>query len=135
MNLVLDASSLIAFLRDEPGAEMVRQMHRDKNNVCHVHVINLCEVFYDFRRQYGETTAQQAIEALLSLGLIPRDDIDFDFWQQVGRYKADLRRISLADCFCMALAQRLDGSVVTADHHEFDAVAEQDIIQVKFIRY
>jgi PIN domain nuclease of toxin-antitoxin system len=107
---------------------MIRQILRDKTNVCHVHVINLCEVFYDFRRRCGETAAQQAIEALLSLGLITRNDIDFDFWQQAGRYKADLRRISLADCFCISLTQRLGGSVVTADHHEFDTVAEQGIV-------
>ena len=108
MNFIIDASSLIAFLRNEPGAEVVRQVLTDKNNACHVHVVNLCEVFYDFRRQHGENVAQQAIEAVLSLGLVTCDDIDFDFWQQVGRYKSDLRRISLADCFCMALAKRLD---------------------------
>jgi len=134
VNFVIDASSLIAFLRHEPGAEIVWQILRDKTNICYVHVVNLCEVFYDFRRQYGEDTAQQTIELFLSLGLITRDDIDFDFWQQVGRYKSDLRRISLADCFCMALAQRIEGSVVTADHHEFNAVADQGIVSVRFIR-
>ena len=134
MNLIIDASSLIAFLRNEPGVEIVRQILRDKNNACHVHVINLCEVFYDFRRQHGENIAQQAIETVLSLGLIARDDIDFDFWQQAGRCKSDLRRISLADCFCIALAQRLDGSVVTTDHHEFKAVAERGVVPVRFIR-
>jgi len=134
VNFVIDASSLIAFLRHEPGAEVVRQILRDNPDVCYAHVVNLCEVLYDFRRQYGEDTAQQTIETLLSLGLIACDDIDFDFWQQVGRCKSDLRRISLADCFCIALAQRLDGSVVTADHHEFDTVAERDIVSVKFIR-
>jgi hypothetical protein len=34
----------------------------------------------------------------------------------------------------MALAQRLKGIVITTDHHEFDVVAEKNIIPVKFIR-
>ena len=134
MNVIFDACALIAFLRHEQGAEVVRQIFRDNQNTFYAHAINLCEVFYDFRRQSGESVAQQAIQKLLSVGLIARNDMDNHFWQQAGRYKAELRRVSLADCFCITLAQRLDGFVVTSDHHEFDAVAEKSIVPVKFIR-
>ncbi len=134
MNMIFDAGALIAFLRHEQGAEVTRQIFRDRQNICYVHAVNLCEVFYDFRRQSDESVAQQVIRNLLSIGLIARNYMDESFWQQAGRYKAELRRISLADCFCMALAQRLKGIVITTDHHEFDVVAEKNIIPVKFIR-
>jgi hypothetical protein len=74
------------------------------------------------------------IQTLLSTGLITRNDIDDPFWQQVGRYKAELRHVSLADCFCITLTNKLNGSVVTTDHHEFDAIAEKGIVPVRFIR-
>ena len=134
MNLIFDACALIAYLKDETGAETVETLLLDKSNSKYAHAINLCEVFYDFRRQSGESAAQQAIQQLLSIGLITRNDMNDNFWQQAGRYKAELRRVSIADCFCIALAHRLDGFVVTADHHEFDVVAEKSIVPVKFIR-
>ena len=32
------------------------------------------------------------------------------------------------------LAQRLGGTILTADHHEFDVLAEQSLYGIKFIR-
>jgi len=134
MNMIFDACALIAYLRDETGAETVETLLLDKSNTGYAHAINLCEVFYDFRRESGESAAQQAIQKLLSIGLITRNTMDNPFWQQAGRCTSELRRVSLADCFCITLAQRLEGFVVTADHHEFDIVAEKNIVPVKFIR-
>jgi predicted nucleic acid-binding protein len=42
--------------------------------------------------------------------------------------------MSLADAFAVALTQRLGGTLVTSDHHEFDAIAEEDVCPVLFIR-
>ena len=46
--------------------------------------------------------------------------MDEDFWQEAGRIKADYKRVSLADCFCVALSNRVSGEVVTSDHHEIN---------------
>jgi PIN domain nuclease of toxin-antitoxin system len=134
MNYVLDSCALIAMLRKEPGGEIVAEMFDAKDNVCYVHAINLCEVFYEFKRNDSEDVAKSVIEDLLEAGLLIKEDLDMDFWQHAGRYKANLRRISLADCFCISLAKRLSGAVVTSDHHEFDAVVNKDLIKVEFIR-
>ncbi len=56
-----------------------------------------------------------------------------DFAERVGQLKAR-GRISLADCFCIALAQTLSGQVVTTDHHEFDAIVPLGIVPIYFIR-
>lgn len=56
------------------------------------------------------------------------------FWQDAGRLKAQLMRVSLADCYCLALARRTGGDVPTADHHEFDALVPRGICPIRFIR-
>ena len=48
--------------------------------------------------------------------------------------KANLRRVSLADCFAIELTQRMNGVVLTADHHEFDVLAAQSLCRISFIR-
>ncbi|MHB9036307.1 MAG: PIN domain-containing protein [Armatimonadota bacterium] len=133
MNLVFDSSALIAYLRNEDGVNTVEELLLDMGNACCVHAVNLCEVYYEARRRGGEERAQAALIVLHRTGLLPREDMDEDFWQHAGRIKADYRRISLADCFCAALAVRLAGEVVTADR-EFEPIAAAGACQVRFIR-
>jgi len=133
MNLVSDSSALIAYLGDEPGAELVERLLLDRANVCFVHALNLCEVFYGVRRAYGENVAQETVYALLDTGLVVREDLDEEFWQQAGRTKSDFRRIALADCFCANLADRVGGDVITADR-EFAPLRDEGRCPVTFIR-
>ncbi len=133
MTNVIDASALIAYLRDEEGAEVVEALLLNRNDLCMAHALNLCEVFYDFVRVSDEATALSAISDLESTGLITRDDIDILFWQAAGILKAR-NRASLADCFAIALAKRVDGIVITSDHHEFDALVSSGVCTATFIR-
>jgi len=133
MNLVFDANAIIASLHGEQGGELVDSLLHDPAHVCFMHAANLCEVFYEFRRKRGEEQAQAVLRDLRDAGLRAREDLDDDFWQEAGRIKADFRRISLADCFCAALAKRLEGAVVTADQ-EFKPLADQAGYEITFIR-
>ncbi len=133
MKYVIDSSALIALLWNEHGGLVTAQLIDDPDSSCFIHVINLCEVYYDFIRRAGETQARDTIEDLSSI-LFVRDDLDSEFWKHAGEYKAELKRVSLADCFCLTLAKRLNANLVTADHHEFDIINTQRIISVKFIR-
>ncbi len=119
MNLVMDACALIAYLHAEPGAEIVKESLSGSFDVCLAHAINLCEVYYGIRREFGEQAAQQAVAKLRKAGLSIREDMDGQLWQAAGRIKADYRRVSLADCLCAAFANRIGGEVVTADRREF----------------
>lgn len=124
---------MIAYLKDEDGAEVVeRYLAGDEE--CMAHVVNLCEVYYDYFRDEDEDAAKLAVETLKSDGLVVREDLDESFWKEVGRLKATPVRISLADCFLIALSNRTAGRLVSSDHHELDAVAEQGICEVEFIR-
>ena len=134
MIYALDGSALLAFLYDEPGAAMVEGLLLDAGNTCFAHAVNLCEVFYDYYRAGGEVQAQNALARLLAASVLPRADLDPAFWQQVGRHKAMYRPIAIADCFCIALAQRLGGEVVTSDHREFDPLVPLGLCPIRFIR-
>jgi uncharacterized protein with PIN domain len=58
MTIVLDASAMVALLRDQVGAALVESALNDGTNVCLAHAINLCEVYYDAVRERGEPAAQ-----------------------------------------------------------------------------
>lgn len=134
MIYVTDASALIALIQDEPGADLVEALLGSGIDTCLVHAVNLCEAYYDFVRASDVGRADELIAGLMDTGLVVREDMDAAFWQRAGLYKANVKRVSLADCFCMALADRLDAEIVTADHHEFDTIAEQGLCRVTFIR-
>lgn len=134
MIYVLDASAMIALLQDEPGADVVDAALSDTANTCFAHATNLCEVYYDAVRTRGEAAAPAVIRDLFTIGVQPREDLDTLFWQEAGRYKAVHRRVSLADCFNIALAQRVDGDLLTGDHHEFDRIAPLNLCRLRFIR-
>ena len=104
MLFVLDASAMIAFLRDESGASR------------------------------GQEVALNAISDLARIGIAESAEISTEFWQAAGAIKAIHRRVSLADCFAIALAKRLGATILTADHHEFDALAGRGVCAVEFIR-
>jgi predicted nucleic acid-binding protein len=124
---------MVAYLTGEPGGAMVDALLNDPNAVCYAHAVNLCEVFYDALRQVDKRQALQTIADLRAAGLVERQDMSRRFWQRVAELKAR-GRISLADCFGIALAQELSGEIVTSDHHEFDPLVSLNIVPIKFIR-
>lgn len=127
---VLDACALIAFLRQEDGADVVADVLQGQGNRCLAHAINLCEVYYDMVRRTDEATAAQILadvdESYLS--------VEQALWQRAGRLKADVRRISLADCFALALADLHGGTLLTSDRHEFGPLAASGAFRIQFIR-
>jgi len=87
MHYVLDACALLAFLRGEEGADKIEALLLDNNNRCMAHAANLCEVYFNLVREYGETTARAAIQNFKNIGVLPVDDMSEPFWQDaaVGR--------------------------------------------------
>jgi len=130
---VADAGAMIAYVRKEPGGEVFRATLRAEDAVCYAHAANLAEVFYDFLRSDGEDVALSIIQDLLAVGVGPREDMDSAFWQDVARIKAGPNP-SFADCFCLALARRVDGIVLTTDHHELDNDAVRALCRIRFVR-
>jgi PIN domain nuclease of toxin-antitoxin system len=134
MIFILDACAMIAWLRNEPGADVVDAAVRDVNSQCLAHAINLCEVFYDAYRNAGESHALSVLSDLRTVGVIERNDFDRAFWQETGRLKAVHRKVSLADCCAIALTTRAGGALLTSDHGELDPIAAAGVCPVTFIR-
>jgi predicted nucleic acid-binding protein len=101
---------------------------------CVVHVLNICEVYYDCLRRGSTAQADELLDDLSSIGLITRDDIDASLWKTAEGFKANIRRVSLAHCFAIAMTKRLNAELMTSDHHEFDAIDAQGICPINFIR-
>jgi PIN domain nuclease of toxin-antitoxin system len=135
MRYVLDACAIIALIKNEDGALIVREALEAEKNICFVHAVNLCEVYYDCLRNYGNDHADNLTTSLIEAGLVLRNDMDMDFWKAAGNLKTR-GRISLADCFAVSLAEREDAVLLTSDHHEFDPLlaAPGFPAQVLFIR-
>lgn len=125
---------MIAYLRAEPGGQVVRDLLQDPAHQCFAHAINFCEVYYDFYRADGGELTDAAVRDLWRAGISCRDDLSPSFWQSAGALKALQRRISLADCFAVTLARNLSGALVTADHHEFDPLVASGRYAISFIR-
>jgi uncharacterized protein with PIN domain len=132
--LVFDACALIALLEDEPGAEVVEVLLQEPAHHCLIHAVSACEVYYDLYRR-GNTEDAESLETLLSEhGLRLVEMLPANLWRIAGKLKAEWRRVSLADCFALALAIHEQGSLVSSDHHELDSLAMAGVCPIRFIR-
>ncbi|HEY3875814.1 MAG TPA: type II toxin-antitoxin system VapC family toxin [Candidatus Kapabacteria bacterium] len=134
MNFLFDACALIAYVRNERGGTLVGDILLDPTAQFFIHAVNLCEVYYDFIRVAGEQHADRIVQDTLSYGIKVIEQMDADLWKKAGIYKATLKKLSLADCFALATAKRLNATLVTSDHKEFDKVAALDICKILFNR-
>jgi predicted nucleic acid-binding protein len=129
----LDACAVIAYLRQEPGAEVLKELIERPTTFLAMHVCNLGEVYDDFFREDGLTAAQTAWTNTLALPLALHRGTDDAFIQRVGILKVE-ERISFADAFALALAERLTIPLVTTDHHEFDAIERKGRFRFLWVR-
>lgn len=133
MIYVLDSTAMIAFLTNEPGAEVIEDILTEPGAICLAHAINLCEIWYQAFRQSGEAVADQTVNTLGSIGIATRADFDTAFWREAGKLKGSYR-MSLADALGLALALRVGGEFITSDHHELDPVAATGLYSITFFR-
>ncbi len=129
--IVLDTSAMMAFLRGEAAAEEVRDLV-SQNDTC-AHTVNFCEVYYLLHRAGGASEADRAIWVLQSLGVITETDLRLETWRNAAVIKARCPGISLADCYCAALAQLVEGEAVTKDG-DFAEFADAGVCAVRFLR-
>lgn len=119
---VLDAYGLIAYLRDEPGADQVRDVFRsarDSGRMLLLSAVNWGEVFYITLREEGREQADRVagLVATLPIEVVPAD---LELARQAAVFKAT-KKMSFADCFAAALAKSRKAELVTGDR-EFQQV-------------
>lgn len=127
---VHDSFSLLAHFREEPGAPRVHELIADRQHQHWITVINLGEVLYKTTRENGSDGAERMLGAALDMPL-QLVDADFALAIHAARIKAKYR-MSYADCFAAALAQRLDAAVVTGDP-EFEDIEQAGELKVEWL--
>jgi predicted nucleic acid-binding protein len=131
-SVVLDASALMTFFLDRPGAEKIEELlDRAAAGACELamSVVNWGEVYYSVWRSEGETIAQNVAAeiAQLPIDLIPATYV-------LTKLAAELHarhKLPFADCFAAALSASRDVPVATSDT---DFVRVQDHIQVLWVK-
>jgi ribonuclease VapC len=113
---VLDSFALIAYLRDETGANKVEDLlHKaaTRHDPLHMTEVNYAEVQYIIIRKNGlagwETAAASLVSLPISFHPVTRELADI-----AARLKASYP-ISLADAFAAALAKIHNAELVTGD--------------------
>lgn len=111
---VLDSFALVAYFRDEPGAEAVENLlvtAGKKDMPLHMSDVNYAEVKYSIVRKDGEDAWAEAAKILQGL------PIDFhSTTRALADTAADFKarfKISLADAFAAALAKEKKAELVT----------------------
>ena len=114
--VVLDSHALVAYFRDEPGAEQVEALLNKAaatNRPIHMTEVNYAEVRYILTRKDGSKAWVAAARILVGLP-IEFHPVDRRLADLAADFKAR-HKISLADAFSAALAKEKKAELVTGD--------------------
>lgn len=117
---VLDASAVLDFLEDGPGAERMERLLKEavhRGTRLLISVANWGEVFYHQWQERGEQTARGTMSGLsrLPLEVLP---VDLAQVMKAAELKA-VHKIPYVDCIAAALAFLQKATLVTSDR-DFD---------------
>ena len=119
---VLDASALLAFLQNEPGADAVRGL-LGPNARCGA--ANWAEAAQKVRRRGADWSLASALLDNWGLTVEPVTRADAEW--AAARWRAS-ENLSLGDRLCLALGERLDAVIWTADR-EWDGLDRVRLIR------
>jgi predicted nucleic acid-binding protein len=114
---VLDSFAVIAFLRDEEGADKIegilKEAERGKNKL-YMHVINLGEVYYNVLKEEGENLANSVWAKVKNYPVEFIDDLTDGFMLSAARIKGKYP-LSYADAFAAAVSIEKGALLITGD--------------------
>ncbi len=127
--IVLDASALMTFFENRPGAEKVQDLIHlgvEGKRQLSMSVVNWGEVYYSTWRTKGPGVARKVIEDIAQL---PLEIVDADL--ELTRSAAELRaehKLPYTDCFAAALAAARKASLATGDRDFAHVAKKLDIL-------
>ena len=119
---VLDASALMTFFEDRPGAAKVEDLlakAAEAKRPLAMSVVNWGEVYYSVWRARGEKAAAAKLHEIAQLP-VEIVGVDLELGKLAARLKAE-HNLPYADCFAAALAQARKATLVTSDK-DFECV-------------
>jgi ribonuclease VapC len=128
MSAVLDASALLALLRDEPGAAKVAEVIE----TARISAVNLAEVISFYIHLGMPADEIDAMIAPLPLEIV---NADADLARRAGQLRAITADagLSLGDRFCIALAER-DGTVALTADRQWLSIADRVNASIEQLR-
>ncbi|MDR3000324.1 MAG: type II toxin-antitoxin system VapC family toxin [Fibromonadaceae bacterium] len=133
---ILDACALIALLNRESGYEEINHLllkaELGEISVC-INLVNLLEVYYDRIKISNLERADIFLETIYNSSIEILEQQNKEIVRNAGRLKANYK-MSLADSFVLSTAIYRQAVVVTADHHEFDKIEQNEDISFLWIR-
>lgn len=130
---ILDSFALLAFFRDEPGADVIEQLlteAAEDQHELYITTVNAGEVFYMSCRKDGIGKATRVWEAMKKIPL-HFIGVDMELSLAAAKIKAG-HKLSFADALAAALTIQKKGTLVTGDD-EFQTLRNQAGFRVKFI--
>ncbi|MCB1192672.1 MAG: PIN domain-containing protein [Leptospiraceae bacterium] len=132
MNYILDACSLIAYFNQEHGADKLEKI-LEQNEKKFISVINVFEVCYDLERSTESVRGMDIFTDIENLPIEIIYEFDKEHLEKAIYYKNTFK-VSVADSLALGLAEKLNGVLVTSDHHEFDSIENSGKIRFLWIR-
>jgi len=129
---VVDASAIIAYFKGEPGYKRFAELLANEENLLAVHIVNLCEVYYNYYHSDGSVQAEEAWDKAVSF-LRVLEKGDESFMKRVSRWKAT-QGISLGDAFAAATAENDAVPLVTTDHTHLDPIDQSGTLKIMWLR-
>ena len=133
---VFDACALVAFFNEEDGADIVEDLLAEASSgrcVIIMNKYNLLDVYYGYLRDNGVNFADRILSIVENSNIQIYDVLTNTLLRHAGRFKAT-HKISLADAVALAQAVVEQAVLVTADHHELDAVNESGEVEFLWVR-
>ena len=114
--VVLDASALMTFFENRPGAEKVEELIQlavDRKRELLMSVVNWGEVYYSVWRAKGPGIA---LKVLADIAQLPIElvEADYELTRRAAEFKAQ-HKLPYADCFAAALAVNRKAALITND--------------------
>lgn len=136
MSVCLDAFAILAWLQDEPGADLVDELLQraalEKSFRCFISLINLGEVYYRLYRVRGKEEADVFWQDILRRSPFSPVEATRKRILEAARIKAR-HPIALADAFAVQLALETQSPLVTGDI-EIQALEEEGIVSVIWLK-
>ena len=128
---VLDSFSILAHVKDEPGAQQMDAVYRSAKESGYpllLSTVNWGEVYYITLRKAGPERAEQVAQliARVPVEIVPAD---LELTRQAAIFKAT-KKMSYADCFAAALAKLHKAELVTGDREFRQVEGEVKILWI-----
>ena len=129
---VLDACAVLALIKKEQGADIVKKVVESDARIF-LHSVTFLEMYYNIIKELGIDNAD------LFFGYVTQTKIEIIYEitektiKNAGYYKAKYK-ISLGDAFVLATAKEYDAKIISSDHHELDIIEKSENIIFLWIR-